>query len=85
MKTCLTWTSAVLGAVSAFCWWVSAVVRVPHHAGPGAQGNFRDGSSAVDGADLAGTMRMQAKWNRWAAIFAGAAALTQAIAQAIGH
>ncbi|OIQ84983.1 hypothetical protein GALL_331760 [mine drainage metagenome] len=83
LRVCVTWASVGLGVVSAFCWWRAAVVKVQHAAGAQAQGPYRDGSSAVDGADMAATMRKQSIWNRWAAIAAAGAALAQAISAAL--
>ena len=79
LRVCVTWASVALGAASAFCWWRSAAVRVPHGGGADAQGTYTDGSVAVDGSDLIGTLRAQSRWNRWAAIAATGAALAQAI------
>ncbi len=83
LRVCATWISVLLGAVSAFCWWRSAVTRVPHFAGADTSGAYADGSFAADGADLVRTIRLQSKWNRWAAIAASGAAIAAAVAQTV--
>lgn len=77
LQVCATGISVLLGVVSAFCWWRSAVVTVPHRLRNQPDGVFFGESPVLAGADLFKTLRLQAKWNRWAAIAATGAALAQ--------
>ena len=70
--------SLVAGLLSAVFWIISAVVKAPPE--PGLEGK-PDGSywkgTVVNGGDLIGTMRAQAKWNSRAAFAAAATVLLQ--------
>lgn len=70
--------TVLLGCTSAFCWWRSAVAKVPH-AHCSNDGIFHDMSIAVGGVDFLATATLQAKWNRRAAIVASTAALSQVV------
>lgn len=68
--------SAMFAAFSAFCWWKSSVVTVPHAHSKDTE-LLRDGSISLDGNDLFESLRAQSKWNKRAACFASIAALCQ--------
>ncbi|WP_432262967.1 hypothetical protein [Cupriavidus sp. TMH.W2] len=72
IKAALNVGTIVFGAASSYCWVRSASARVPHAHASG-DGMFHDGTIAVDGADLVGSLKLQAKWNTRAAICAAVA------------
>lgn len=74
----------VAGAMSAFCWVMSArseVAARPDTAGVGALlgGDIIIKNTAGERIDLIDTMAKQSKWNRWAAVSAAIAAGAQAL------
>lgn len=71
---------AAFAAGSAACWLTSALVKVKHRNGVGADATWRDSSISSDGADVLKTMKKQSKWNTYAAWLAALAATSQAFA-----
>jgi hypothetical protein len=72
------------GAVSAFCWVMSARAEVPAGANTAGVGALLDGDIVIKNTsgeriDLIDTIALQSKWNRWAAITAAIAAGVQAL------
>ncbi|MDO3617316.1 hypothetical protein Q3O98_11410 [Ralstonia pseudosolanacearum] len=76
----VNYASVALGVMSALLWTRSATVRVQSTR---EDGTYWDGHVVDDGNDFYATARVQAKWNRWAAGMAAAAALAQAAANLI--
>lgn len=72
--------SLIFGFVSAICWVISAVVKAPPAAGleGKADGSYW-GGNVLNGGDLYGTLRAQAKWNSIAAFSASVAVLLQIV------
>ncbi|WP_223513475.1 hypothetical protein [Pseudomonas sp. GL-R-26] len=70
--------SLVAGLLSAVFWVVAAVVKAP--VPPEFKGK-PDGDywkcAVIDGGELFGTLRLQSKWNSWAAFAAAATVLLQ--------
>ncbi len=78
-KALLNSIAAAAAFVSAVLWFGAAKIRIsvwgdlPHRDAP-------DDQIIVDDVDFVATVAEQAKWNRWAALVAGFAALCQAVA-----
>ena len=83
LRACLTWASVLLGLLSAMLWSFSARVKASIPDPSSTDDGFHGGAILVDGADLVETLKIQAKWNGWAATAATCAALAGAIAQAV--
>lgn len=83
LRVCATWISVLLGAVSAFCWARAANIKIPHAAGPTADGTYADSSVGVKGVDLLRTVQAQSRWNAWAATAASVAAIAALVAQTV--
>lgn len=88
MKTTLILLNIVTGLfaiASAYCWYRSCTVTVPHkelHDAP--DGGYRDSTIVVDGNDFFATAKEQSVWNKRAAALASFAALVQAIVAGLG-
>ena len=78
-KALTVWASAILGVVAAICWMRSSIARVDYSP------KQSKGKSAVvfyEGdvnTDVILTMKLQSKWNRFAAAAASLSAVFQAI------
>lgn len=88
----LFWLSALAGTISAGFWFYASISITPEvelkrrEKIAQIRGEAVDKSDVVmlDGTkryDLAATLRHQAKWNKWGAIFAAIALAIQALAQ----
>jgi hypothetical protein len=82
----LNWLLIALTALAAFFWLLAATATVKPED-PDDTGDFRivvyddpgKGSFTSNGIDVLATAQVQTKWNRWAASFACAAAVCQAV------
>lgn len=83
----------ILSAIAALCaavlWFMSTRVSVPHRE-PEPKDGWKPATISVDYGDGKyinpfATGVLQAKWNRWAALAASAAALLQAAATMMGN
>jgi hypothetical protein len=83
--TIVNFGSLVCGLVSAVFWVVSAVVKAPPADGlEGKPDGSYWGGNVLNGGDLYGTLRAQARWNSRAAFAASAAVLLQIAAGFLG-
>lgn len=82
------WLSVAFAALAALAWWWSARVQAPPPEGSGGVGALLGGH--LVGLDKRGrrydimeTAILQAKWNRYGALCAAAAAVCQGVSTAI--
>ena len=78
-KALLSSIAAAAAFVSAVLWFGAAKMRFSGW-GDVPNTDTSDAQTVVDDVDFFATMSEQAKWNRWAALVAGLAALCQALA-----
>lgn len=80
LETIASIGSLIFGLVSAICWVISAVVKAPPAEGlEGKPDGSYWGGNVLNGGDLYGTLRAQAKWNSIAAFAASVAVLLQIV------
>ena len=73
--------SLLFGFLSAIFWVLAAIVKAPPPEGfQGVQNTESWKATIVDGGELFGTLRLQAKWNSRAAFAAAAAAISAILA-----
>lgn len=82
------WLSVAFAAMAALAWWWSAQVQAPPPEGSSGVGGLLGGDlvgldSKGRRYDVMETATLQAKWNRYAALCAAAAAICQGISTAI--
>lgn len=88
LESILSWLSIGAGAVSAFLWMGSTVVKVDHakyEAALKAKGETWMPAAIIetDGSNVTETMKLQSKWNRWAAGTTALAMACQVVAKLI--
>lgn len=76
--------TALLALGSAYCWYQSCKASVTKGVEGRPDGAYHDGTVIVSGTDYFATVKLQARWNSWAAAFATCAAIGQAIVAALG-
>lgn len=79
----LNYGAATTAFIAAFFWFLSAFVKGVSKEKPDESG-FISASIIVNGGDLSKTMRKQSKYSAVAAVFAGLAAVLQAMAMLVG-
>ncbi len=86
LKTTLIWASILTGLIAAGLWFGSTVVKVnyeEYEVKLRAEGHPwlpAVGIEDVDGSNVLETLKLQSKWNRWAAGATALSVLLQAIA-----
>lgn len=75
----LVWASAILAAISAFCWYRASVAYVSKdEATARGEGGFNHGN-----INVWLSVRKQGQWNKWGAILMAASVACQAVAYAL--
>ena len=79
LRLILSWGAAIFAFIAAFYWFRSTIaVVLDPNVSRGASA-FGPAGMTVNGIDLGATARLQARWNRIAALSAGMSALFQGI------
>jgi hypothetical protein len=80
LKITLDLITASFAVISAVFWFLSASVRVPANPSPMDENGVIGAQITVDDSNFIATAIKQTKWNRWAALAAGGAAICPALA-----
>ncbi len=80
----LDYLAIITGAASALCWMKSAFASVSSEEGRqiNTKGGWMGAQISSDGADVLESLKVQSKWNAWAASFAALTAAIQIISMA---
>jgi len=76
----INYLSAVSAIIAAFFWFTSAVIKPKKKAKEPDETGWTEASISINGSDLSDLIKEQSKRSATAAIFAGIAAILQAIA-----
>lgn len=79
----LNYLSATLAIIAAFFWFRSAVVKPKSQEKAPDEAGWYSASISVNGSDLSDLLKEQSRRSAVAAVFAGLAAIVQAIAIAL--
>ena len=76
----LNYLSATFAIIAAFFWFRSAVVKPKPYKDVPAESGWQSASISIDGSELSDLLKEQSRRSAVAAVFAGLAAIVQAIA-----